>query len=212
MNYRNKLRTPSTEPPTTEKLYEGAVRALARRARSSGEMRQLLSKNKATSAQIEEILHRLRENGYLDDARFARYYAASRLENDLHGKARVRRDLAAKRLKPEIADAALGKTFENVDEHELLRQYLRRKVRISKPLSNPATVASLYRRLLRAGFSSATIVQELKKLHVPMGAGRMPGREPGREQRRVDDADVPSWDELLDSISEASDTEADIDQ
>ncbi len=200
------MRTPTrqkspSEAPSGERLYETAVRALARRARSSGEIRQLLGRKKATKAQIEEILHRLRENGYLDDARFARHFAAVRVESDLFGKARVRRDLAARRLKPQIADEAVSKAYEGVNETELLRRYIQRKVRVSKPLSRPSTIASLYRRLLRAGFSSATIVQELKRmLQSPLLKGR------------ATDAEAPSWDELLDSLSEVPETEADIDQ
>ncbi|MBI2817983.1 MAG: RecX family transcriptional regulator [Acidobacteria bacterium] len=183
------------EPPSGEKLYESAVRALARRARSSGEVRQLLARKKATKSQIEEILHRLRENGYLDDARFARHFAATRVEGNLHGKARVRRDLAARRLKPQIADEAVKKAFEGVNETELLREYIRRKVRMSQPPTKPTAVAALHRRLLRAGFSSATIIQELKRiLQSPL------------LKARATDAEAPSWDELLDSLSEISDT------
>jgi len=191
-----KAKKTAIHPFSSDALYEAAVRALGRRALSSGEIRMLLTKKKATKAQIEEILHRLRENGYLDDARFARYYAASRIENSLHGKARVRRDLAARHLRPEIADAAVRKAFEDIDERELLRQYIRRKVRVTKPLSQPSTVASLYRRLLHAGFSSATITQELKRM---LGSPLM--KDSGA------DAEPPSWDELLDSLSEVPENE-----
>ena len=186
----------SLEPPTSEKLYDTAVRALARQARSSGEVRQLLTRKKATKSQIEEILHRLRENGYIDDARFARHFAAMRVEGNLHGKARVRRDLAARHLKPQIADEAVKNAFEDVNETELLRQYLQRKVHISKPLSKPTVVAALHRRLLRAGFSSATIVQELKRML----------QSPAFKARAAD-GEEPSWDELLDSLSEVPETE-----
>jgi regulatory protein len=183
------------------------VRALGRQARSVNEVRMLLQQKRATKAQIEEILHRLKEDGYLDDVKFAQYFAQRRLESDLHGPSRVRRDLAAKRLKPEIADEAVKKTFEDVDETDLLRQYIRRKVHLSKPLTNPSTIHSLHQRLLRAGFRSATIIQELRRMLASpllkgfnaggLGAGRsISGTDP--------DAEPPSWDELLDSLSEAS--------
>src|SRR3990167_4635391 len=81
-----------------DSLYEAAVRALGRRARASGEIRQLLAKKKGSKPDIDAVLKRLRENGYLDDARFARSFVAARLEDKLHGKARVRRDLAAHRV------------------------------------------------------------------------------------------------------------------
>jgi regulatory protein len=199
---------PVKSMPTGDALYESAVRALARRARSAGEVRTFLQHKKATKAQIEEVIWRLTERGYLDDARFAGAFAAARLDGDLHGKNRIRRDLGARRVKPEIAEQAVAKAFEGVNEAELLRQYLRRKVVVSRSLAKPSAVASLYRRLLRAGFSSATIVQELKKVLPSPYAARRPGQ-------RSDDAPAAepvAWDELLDSLSETSDTEADLDQ
>ena len=184
----------TSQPLTGEQLYESAVRALARRGRSSGEMRQLLARKKATKAQIEEILHRLRQNGYLDDARFARQFAAARLEDSLHGKARVRRDLAVRRMRPDLARQAIEAAYEGVNETELLRRYMERKVRLSQPPTKPSAVAALYRRLLRAGFCSATIVQELKRIRQSILAkGRGAEREP------------PSWDELLESLAEIPD-------
>ena len=162
----------ASAPLDTESLYELAVRALARRARSSAEIRVLLLRREAAKADIEAVLHRLRENGYLDDARFARAFVASRIENRLEGRARVRRDLAARRVRPDIAEEAVRRGFEEVNEAELLRQYLRRKVRADKPLDKPSAVQSLYRRLLRAGFRSDTIVGELKRLMTATEAQR----------------------------------------
>jgi len=179
-----------------DSLYESAVKALARRARSSGQMRELLRKRKADKKDIEAVVQRLKENGYLDDARFARAFVAARLENDLHGQARVRRDLAARRVKPEIAEAALQRGFEAVDEGQLLRNHLRRKVRLSRPLNKPSAVAALFRRLLRAGFRSDTIVRELKGLLGGSLYQAPAATEPVR------------WDELLDSLPETPDPES----
>jgi regulatory protein len=177
----------SNLPLDADSLYQAAVRALARRARSSGEIRALLARRKAAKADVEAVIHRLREHGYLDDTRFARTFVASRIENRLEGKVRVRRDLAARRVKPEIADEAVRRGFEDVDEAQLLRQYLQRKLRVSKPLNKPSAVQSLYRRLLRAGFRSDTIVGELKRLlRGPLS--KAASDEPVR------------WEEVLDSL------------
>ena len=208
MGYRkHSLRLVTAEPPSDEKLYETAVRALGRQARSVNEVRIQLQRKRATKAQIEEILHRLKQNGYLDDVKFAQYFAQRRMEGDLHGPARVRRDLAAKRLRPEVADEAVRKTFEDVDETELLRQYIRRKVRLSKPLTKPSTVHSLHQRLLRAGFRSATIIQELRRmLASPLLKGLNAGGRgaSGAISGAETHSEPPSWDELLDSLSEES--------
>lgn len=186
----------STPALDADSLYQVAIKALARRARSSAEIRVLLARRKASKADIEAVIHRLKENGYLDDVRFARMFVASRIDNRLEGKVRVRRELAARRVKPELADEAVRRAYEAVDEAQLLRKYLQRKLRVSKPLNKPSAVQSLFRRLLRAGFRSDTIVGELKRLL-------------GRPLSKAAAADEPvRWDELLDSLPETPDPEA----
>ena len=186
-----------TTPPATdqESLYGAAVRALARHARSSGEVRLLLLRRKAAQADVEAVIQRLRDHGYLDDVRFARSFVASRVENDLHGRVRVRRDLAARRVRPEIAEEAVRTGFDPLDEAKLLREHLRRKIRLSQPLDKPSKVQALHRRLLRAGFRSDTIVGELKRLLRVSSQGGS-------------DDEPLRWDELLESLAETEEPES----
>ena len=117
-------RNRSTKPkpiPDEKALYEIAVRALASKARSTGELRQLLGRRKAEKDDIEAVLVRLKEHGYLDDSRYARSFVSSRLENDRQGARRVERDLAARRVHPELVQKAVCAAYEEVDERELLR-------------------------------------------------------------------------------------------
>ncbi|HWP83829.1 MAG TPA: regulatory protein RecX [Terriglobia bacterium] len=190
--------------PDERALYEIAVRALARRARSIGELRQVLERRKAANEDIEAVLARLKEHGYLDDARYARAFAAARIDNDRQGARRVARDLAARRVHPELIQKTVRAAYEGIDEQELLRDYLRRKVRLAKPPAKASAVASLFRRLLRAGFSSATISKELQGLFAgwkrssPRGASRRDNAEmdPERWREWVESlADLPEEDE-----------------
>ncbi len=189
-------------PPTADALYQIAVRSLARRARSIAEVRALLLRRKGAPADVEAAMQRLRDHGYLDDARFARSFVASRVENDLHGRLRVRRDLAARRVHPAVADEAVRRAFDALDETKLLRQHLRRKVRFTKSLDKPSSVQALYRRLLRAGFRSDTIVGELKRL---LRASSKRGTD---DAKRHGDVVSLRWDELLDSLAEFEELES----
>jgi len=189
-------------PPTTDALYQIAVRSLARRARSTAEVRTLLLRRKGTQADVEVAIQRLRDHGYLDDAHFASSFVASRIANDLHGRVRVRRDLAARRVHPAVAEEAVGRAFDALDEAKLLRQHLRRKVRFTKPLDKPSSVQALYRRLLRAGFRSDTIVGELKRL---LRASSKRGTDDAKRQQ---DGGLLRWDELLDSLVDFEESEA----
>ena len=184
-------------------LYEAAVKALARGARSTAEIRLLLEKREASKKKIETVLRRLRENGYLDDARFARWFVSARLENDLQGPVRVRQDLERRGVAPEIARKAVEAGFQEVDEAGLLRRHIARKLRPSRPIAKPAAVVSIHRRLLRAGFASDTIVRELKRMLRASLAHSRP---------KTDTVDWEKWDELLESLSEITEPEAEIDR
>ncbi len=185
--------------PDERALYEIAVKALARRARSSGEMRQLLGRRKAAKEVIESVIARLREHGYLDDTRFARAFVSSRIENDRQGSRRVERDLAARRVHPEIIRAAVAAGYEDVEERELLRDYLRRKIRLTKPPAKASALASLYRRLLRAGFSSGAIVKELR--------GLMPRTARGASKPGEAGIDPEKWREWVESLADLPEIE-----
>jgi regulatory protein len=192
MTLRGKSRKQKPVPDETA-LYEIAVRALARRARSTGEMRQLLGRRKAAKEDIESVIARLREHGYLDDARFARAFVSGRIENEKQGVRRVERDLAARRVHPEVIRNAVHAGYEDVDERELLRDYLRRKIRLSKPPEKPSAIASLYRRLLRAGFSSGAVVRELQGLT--------------QRRRGESQVDPERWQEWVESLADVPESE-----
>ena len=145
MTFRPRRSSRSADKPVPDEkaLYEIAVRALGRRARSINELRALLERRKPAKSDIDAVLTRLREHGYLDDARFARSFVASRIENEGQGSRRVQRDLAARRVHPEVIQQAVQAGYEEVDERALLRDYLRRKLRLTKPPTKPSAVASL---------------------------------------------------------------------
>ena len=161
----------SRKPPAPlgpDGLYQKAVAALARRSRSETEVRRLLVRRATPGeegvADVEAVLNRLRDHGYLDDRKFAGHYALWQKEGEAHGPARVRRDLKARGVNPEIAEAAIEELFGESDEEELIRTFLRRR-RIQQPES-PRQAANLFRKLLLAGFSSGASVHCLKQWKV----------------------------------------------
>lgn len=148
-------------------LFNYALRALRARALTQAELRTRLRARAEHSGDVEDVLARLKQYGYLDDCRFAETYARLRRENQGFGKYRVLRDLKSRRIAPALAEKAVSEAFRETDEPRLIEQYLRRKLRYAgaRPtLDDPRKLASLYRMLLRAGFSSAKILESLRKL------------------------------------------------
>lgn len=147
-------------------LWEYAVKALAGRAHSTGELREKLRRKAARATDIDPTIARLKESGYLDDRKYAENFATARLENEGLGRTRVLADLARRRVAPAVAQRTVGKVYEEVDEQALAEQFVRRKFRMAARDSlfrEEKEMASAYRRLLRAGFRSSTILTVLKK-------------------------------------------------
>lgn len=154
------------KPLSGSALFDYAARALAVRALSQGELRARLKARAERAAEVEEVLGRLKRYGYLDDRRFAETYSRLRRENQGFGRFRVLRDLRARRVAPAVAEKAVAEAYRDVDETEMIERFLRRKLRYadSLRLDDPRRVASLYRALLRAGFTSGKILETLRKL------------------------------------------------
>ncbi len=153
-------------------LYQYALRALGARSLTQGELRVRLRARAERAAEVDEVLARLKRYGYLDDRRFAETFSRLRRENQGFGKFRVLRDLRARRVAPALADKAVEEAYRDIDETALIEEFLRRKLRYARArprLDDPRRVASLYRRLLRAGFSSGKILESLRKLAADPG-------------------------------------------
>ena len=147
-------------------LWEYALRVLAGRACSTGEMREKLRRRAARMADVEEALGKLKDLGYLNDQRFAEGFATARLESDRLGRIRVTQDLRRRRVAPALAERTVARVYEEVDEEKLIEEFIRRKYRMAPReglFQEDKDLASAYRRLLRAGFSSPKILRVLKR-------------------------------------------------
>ena len=151
-----------------DELYQYAVGALARRMRSVAELKRLLrprvEEDELGRTLIELIIRRLKDQGYLNDAKYAAAYSSFRKENEKFGKMRVITDLKTKGVHQEVIAKAIGDTYDDVNEEQLAREYLRRK-RLQKP-NDQKQAARIFRQLIRAGFGSKTIFTILKKWDV----------------------------------------------
>jgi regulatory protein len=154
------------KPLDQDALMSYALRALGGRAHSLGEIREKLRRRCIEAADVEAVITRLKEAGYLNDRQFAESFATSRLENAGLGKMRVLRDLRQRRVAPKLAEQAVQKTFESSDEVKLIESFLGRKYR-GKPLrqflSEEKNLASAFRRLQYAGFSAGNSIRVLKR-------------------------------------------------
>ena len=159
-----KSRTIDSEPA----LYDAAIKILSRRAHSVSDMKKALIRRAADEGLIQKVLARLKQNGLIDDARYAKQFARQRTEIRHQGKFRVARELRARGVPDRHIESAVEEAAANSDEAAMVRQRIDRKLKFhlgdkkGREIDD-RKIASLYRTLLRAGFSSDTIRRELKR-------------------------------------------------
>ena len=149
---------------TEAELYEVALRALTRRAHSVQEMKQKLGRRSDNKLLVQVVMARLKENGLLDDARYATQFARQRTELRKQGKFRVARDLRARGVPDAHIGAALEESAAHTDETAMVRQRIERKLRSLGGEIDDRKIASIYSSLLRAGFPPDVVRRELKSL------------------------------------------------
>lgn len=174
-------------------MFEYAVGYLARRAASSAELAVKLRAKAANPADVDHSIARLREIGYLNDERFAESFVARRVENEGFGKARLLSDLRARRVPSSLAEPAVEQALEGRNESDMADAWIRRRMPRLAAEGNAAEgkiedqrkLASAWRRLRRAGFSSAAALGALKRLAA-----------------KPDELEEPAPDEVEDEVEE----------
>jgi regulatory protein len=147
---------------TEQQLYMSALRALMRRAHSIHEMRQHLERRAEDKESVSPVIALLRERQYLDDARYALEYARHHAQSRRQGRFRIARELRGRGVPDRHIEAALDSVFAETDEAASVRSRLKRHLSHARGALGPNKIASIYRSLLRAGFSSDIIRAELR--------------------------------------------------
>jgi len=137
--------------------------------RSTAELKRLLRRKVEAETEygqtlIELVIRRLKDRGYLNDAKYAAAYSSFRRDNERFGRMRVITDLKTKGVHGEVIEKAIADTYDEVNDEKQAREYLRRK-RLAEP-KDQKQAARVFRQLLRAGFGFKTIFVILKKWDV----------------------------------------------
>lgn len=128
---------------------EVAWAALNRRERTEAELRWLLLGKRVAPQVIDQVVAELVEQGYLDDASYARRFAEDRRRLDAWGSERIERRLLAAGVAPEHIAAALG---DGAGELDAALALLRR--RVPQPPATPRERDRALGLLLRKGYEA----------------------------------------------------------
>ncbi len=156
--------TSTKKVDTEQELYDVALRALMRRPHSVKEMQKLLDRRASHKLLAQVVMARMKENGQLDDTRYAQQFTRQRTEIRRQGKFRIARDLRARGVSDADIQAAVESSSDEASQRSAIRHRIERKLKLSRGEISDNKIASLYRSLLAAGFPSDAIRKELKAI------------------------------------------------
>ena len=141
-----------------ERTMNRAVKLLAAKPRSIGELRErLLEKNWTNAAIVDRVIAKLEEYKYLDDQQFAADLASSKLRQQPQGKRKLLQSMSRKKLSKENVDAAIKSAFEKLPETELIDKAIEKRLRLKGKPDTLEDKKKFFDHLLRQGFDYGLI-------------------------------------------------------
>lgn len=165
---------PATDVPAPEderhRAREAALRLLAVRARSEGELTDRLRRKGFSEELTASVVQRLAAVGLVDDEAFARAWADERVRLRPVGPRRLVQELLAKRVDRDLAARVADETYREHSELELARRVIEKKTRVSGGVDARKRRARLHSLLLRRGFSYEVASAVLKEIEGELNA------------------------------------------
>lgn len=149
-----------SRPAPTSSPRTAALRLLGRRDYTTAELRSRLIDRGFAAAAVDETLSGLAAERLVDDRRAALAHIRTGSQVKGRGRLRLRRELEARGIAPDLSDALLA-DLDEADEVEAAGRVLERK-RIPARLSM-ADRRRIFQQLLRRGFPSHVIAQALAR-------------------------------------------------
>lgn len=145
-----------------------ALRFLASRSRSEAEVRRRLASRGVDAENIERVLARLRELGYVNDADFAAAVIRARTKGRARGRRLVAEELQAKGVREDVAEDALRQWYQ--DEVVVARPVAERQAGRLHGCGFGEFRQRLGAFLVRRGFEHATAESLVTELWETYGA------------------------------------------
>jgi regulatory protein len=140
-----------------KRAKNAAYRYLTIRPRSRKELADKLQDKEFSDPMIAIVLEHVTRLGYLDDAKFAAQWAASRVRSRGFGRRRLEQELRIKGISREIIKNTLNALFDEAPEAETARKESEKKLKTLTRFEPEVRRRRLAGFLERKGFSSEII-------------------------------------------------------
>jgi len=144
-----------------QSAMDRALGYLGYRMRTEKEMTDYLTAKQYPEEEIAEVMARLVDYGYIDDAAFCKEYLRTKLDRGAVGRRKIRYDLSQKGITGEIIEAALMEYDAEGETENCIA--LVQKLSQTRGTDQKAK-ASIQRTLLSKGFSYDTIRTAMARL------------------------------------------------
>lgn len=141
-----------------------AVESLAIRDRSETELRRMLTRRQFPQPIIATVLERLRNQGLINDRRYAREYVRTQGGRRGIGPAALRARLARRGVAPEVVDEALSDELPDETQESIALTLARKQLSRLRTAHKTDNRPRLYEFLVRRGFDdelAARVVEHL---------------------------------------------------
>ena len=151
-------REAGSAPVNARTAMEDAVRLLARKARSSGELRRELCCLGHDHAEVDGVVLECENRLYLDDLGLARVLAETLRDRKRASRSQIRSKLRERLLPDGVIETAVGE-LDDDEEHELLRAAASERARKMGGLDRQTAERRLLGFLARRGWSGERAVR-----------------------------------------------------
>ncbi len=160
-----KPKKPINPEKARQKTFDRAVNLLTYKPRSVSELRtRLLEKDWTTAEIVESVIEKLKEYNYLDDAHFAKTFAASQIRQKPIGKRILQQKLSQKKLDKETVAETLEKILEETPESEIIERAIEKRLRLKGKPATREDAKKFYDYLLRQGFSYDLVSNKMREI------------------------------------------------
>lgn len=147
---------------TIKNIYNWATATCAARECCPAEISSKLLRKGVAADTVDALIARLIDEGFIDEARYARAYVSDKFRFERWGRIKIRYSLRHLQIPDALIDEALA-AIPDEDYRDALRQFLQGKVRTTKARNDYELYQKLVRAALSRGYEPDCIRQELER-------------------------------------------------
>ncbi|MBN1405736.1 MAG: regulatory protein RecX [Candidatus Omnitrophica bacterium] len=133
------------------------------RLRSQKELELRLRQRRFDELVINRVVENFKKQGLLDDKRFAKLWAQSRLETRPASLSNIKQELLLKGIEKDVVEATINRLKEDFDEYEIAYALAQKRIRALGRVDKLKAKKRLFDYLKRRGFSSDIVFRALNE-------------------------------------------------